>query len=174
MLKRLLLSVLLLTGLTIHAGCTSQPADQDRTLLGGFGTGEDYYGPETLEETIAWADTIVRAELISVSAVSERKAGESDYIAALDHRFRVLEYLRGSGSPEIVGVVYDSGETFSSSESAIARANILKDRRDTQWDGREAIIFLENDHPSIPSTKQADRYRLGGYPTTLRMRTITR
>ena len=161
MLSKLLLLALALAGLTFYVGCTSHPGGQNRAPLGGLGSGPDYYGPATLEERIAGADAIVRARLISVSAVSEQRAGQTSYIAALDHQFRVLEYLRGSGAGEIVGVVYDTGESFSSSGSAIARANILKDRRDTQWDNREAIVFLENAHPGLPSTKRADRYRLG-------------
>ena len=161
MLSKLLLLALALASLTFYVGCTSHPGDQNRAPLGGLGGGPDYYGPATLEERIAGADAIVRARLISVSAVSEQRAGQTGYFAALDHQFRVLEYLRGSGADEIVGVVYDTGESFSSSGSAIARANILKDRRDTQWDNREAVVFLENAHPGLPSTKRADRYRLG-------------
>ena len=155
--KLLLLPALLLAGLIFYVGCTSDGAQ----FRGGLGSGEEYYGPSTLEERIAKADAIVRARLLSVTAVAEQQAVDPGYIAALDHRFRVLEYLRGSGAAEIVAVAYDPGENFSSRGSAVERANILKDRRDTRWDDREAIIFLEK-HPDLPSTQQADRYRLGG------------
>ena len=135
------------------------PTSQAPTRL--LGSGPEYYGVASLDETIAKADVIARVRLLSVTAVAEQKTGETDYIAALDYRFRVLEYLRGSGGNELVAVVNDSGETFSNTESAITRANALKDRRDTQWDSREAIIFLEDAHPALPSTSRADRYRLG-------------
>ncbi len=127
-----------------------------------LGSGSDYYGVAPVEETIAWADVIARVELLSVTAVAEQQTGETDYVAALDYRFRVLEYLRGSGSSELVAVAWDGLDTFSTSGSAVTRAEALKGRRDTQWDSREAILFLENSHPELPSTSQANRYRLGG------------
>ena len=157
MLTKLLLGVVL-AGFIVFMGCNAQT---EQAPTGGLGSPPDYYGVASVEESIARADVIVRVELLSVTAVAEQKAGETDYIAALDYRFRVLEYLRGSGGTELVAVVNDSGETFSSSESAVTRAKALKDRRDTQWDSREAIVFLEDAHPALPSTSRADRYRLG-------------
>ena len=155
-MTRLLL--LPLAGLIVFAGCNLQ-TEQAPTYMTGTDTG--YFGVASLEETIAKADVIARVELRSVTTVAEQKAGETDYIAALNYRFRVLEYLRGSGGNELVAVVTDSGETFSWRASAIRRAQALKDRRDTQWDSREAIIFLEDDVPWLPSTGRADRYWLG-------------
>ncbi len=147
----------------VFAGCNSQteqaPTEEAPTRM--LGSGSDYYGVAPVEESIAKADVIARVQLLSVTAVAEQMTGETDYIAALDYRFRVLEYLRGSGGSELVAVVNDSGETFGSSGSAVTRAGILKDRRDTQWDSREAIIFLEDAHHALPSTSRADRYRLG-------------
>ena len=100
-----------LASLTFFAGCNSDP---EQAPIGGFGEPLPYYGVAPLEETIAWADVIARVELRSVTAVAERLAGETDYIAALDFRFRVLEYLRGSGGNELVAVAHDTGESFSS------------------------------------------------------------
>ena len=158
------LCLLALAGLIVFTGCNSQteqpPTQQAPTGL--FGSAPDYYGVAPIEETIAWADVIARVQLLSVTAVADQKTGQTtDYIAALDYRFRVLEYLRGSGGSELVAVADDSVETFSSSGSAVTRAQALKDRRDTQWDSREAIIFLDDAHPALPSTSRADRYRLG-------------
>ena len=158
------LCFLALAGLIVFAGCNSQTeqAPTQQAPIGGFGSTHFYWGVASLEETIAHADVIARVELRSVTAVAEQKTGQTtDYIAALDYRFRVLEYLRGSGGNELVAVVNDSEETFSSSGSAITRAQALKDRRNTQWDSREAILFLEDAHPALPSTGRADRYRLG-------------
>ncbi len=149
-----------LAGLTLYAGCNS---DAEVAPIGGLGTGgDDYYGVAPLEETIAGADVIARVQLRSVTAVAEQDAGETEYIAALDFRFRVLEYIRGGGGNELVAVAYDTGQYFSTSASAIARANVLKDRRDTQWDDRDAVIFLDNAYPlgeTLPSTSRAGRYR---------------
>ena len=156
-MTRLLL--LPLAGLIVFAGCNLQ-TEQAPTYMTGTDTG--YFGVASLEETIAKADVIARVELRSVTAVAEQREGQTtDYVAALDYRFRVLEYLRGSGGNELVAVVHDGWEAFGSNGSAVTQANALKDRRDTQWDGREAIIFLEDDVPWLPSTGRADRYWLG-------------
>ena len=164
MLIKLLLLGVVLAGLTVFVGCNARTEEAltEQAPTGVFGSSPlYYYGVAPLEETIAKADVIARVQLRSVSAVAEQMTGQTDYIAALDYRFRVLEYLRGSGGSELVAVVNDSGETFSSNGSAVTRAQALKDRRDTQWDSREAIIFLEDAHPALPSTSRADRYRLG-------------
>lgn len=152
------LCLLALAGLIVLAGCNAQT---EQPPTGGLGSPPDYHGVAPVEESIAWADVIARVELLSVTAVAEQQTGETDYIAALDYRFRVLEYLRGSGGTELVAMVDDVGETFSSSGSAVTRAEALKERRDTQWDGRQAIVFLEDAVPALPSTSQADRYWLG-------------
>ena len=163
MLTKLLLLGVALAGLIVFAGCNSQteqvPTEQAPIRMLGSNTG--YYGVAPVEETIARADVIARVQLLSVTAVAERKTGQTDYFAGLDYRFRVVEYLRGSGGSELVAVAIDGLETFSTTESAVTQANALKDRRDTQWDSREAIIFLEDAHPALPSTSRADRYRLG-------------
>ena len=80
------------------------PTSQAPTRL--LGSDPDYYGVAPLEESIAKADVIARVELRSVTTVAEQREGQTtDYVAALDYRFRVLEYLRGSGGNELVAVV---------------------------------------------------------------------
>ena len=153
---------LLLTVAACRESSQTEPTPTPQAPTRLLGSGPDYYGVAPLEETIAWADIIARVELLSVTAVAEQRAGQTtDYIAALDYRFRVLEYLRGSGGNELVAVVYDGLATFSSSESAVTQAKALKDERDTQWDNKEAVIFLEDAHPELPSSSKADRYRMG-------------
>ena len=152
---------LLLTVAACAESSQTEPTPAPQAPIRMLGSGPDYYGVASLEEMIAWADVIARVELRSVTAVAEQEVGQTNYVAALDYRFRVLEYLRGNGGNELVAVVDDVGETFSSSGSAVTRAKALKDRRDTQWDSREAIIFLVDAHPLLPSTSRADRYWLG-------------
>ena len=154
--------VLLLTVGACAESSQTEPTPTPQVPTRMLGSGPDYYGVAPVEETIAWADVIARVELLSVTAVAEQQTGQTDYVAALDYRFRVLEYLRGSGGSELVAVAWDGLETFANSGNAVTRATALKDRRDTQWDSREAILFLESGHPALPSTSQANRYRLGG------------
>ena len=151
------LLALAVVGLVFYVGF----ATDERPLTGGLGGGNLYRGPATLEERIAGADVIARVRLRSVSSVSEQLAGHTGYYAALEHRFTVLEYLKGSGGGELVAVGYDPGITYNSSQHAIARGNDLRGRRDTRWDGREAIVFLTDAHPQLPSSQQANRYWLG-------------
>ena len=164
MLHKVLLPILGVAGLLALAavGVVFYIVTQSESpTIGGLGSRPEYYGPTTLEERIAEADVIVRARLVSVSAVSERRTGRSGHYAALDYRFQVLEYLKGSGGGELVGVVYNTGREYATAAGARARSNAYKDKRDTRWDDREAIVFLDDDHPGLPSSRQADRYRLG-------------
>ena len=151
------LLALAVVGLVFYVGF----AAEERLLTGGLGSGDPYHGPATLEERIAGADVIARVRLLSVSPVSEQLAEHTGYYAALEHRFTVLEYLKGSGGGELVAVGYDPGITYNSSSHASARGNDLRDRRDTRWDDREALVFLTDAHPELPSSQQADRYWLG-------------
>ena len=78
-------------------------------------------------------------------------------------RFRVLEYLKGSGSTEIVGVT-DQTQRYETRAEAEAQDDDLLSLRDTSWDDREAIVFLWNyvEGSTMPhSVRQADRYWIG-------------
>ena len=146
MLTKLLMLGVALAGLIVFAACNSQTeqAPTQQAPTGLFGSSPDYYGVAPIEETIAWADVIARVQLLSVTAVADQKTGQTtDYIAALDYRFRVLEYLRVQRWQRACGgVPMTVWKPFASSGSAVTRAQALKDNRDTQWDSREAIIFL--------------------------------
>ena len=166
MLNKLLLA-LALASLTFYAGCTFHPGGQDRALFGGIGSSEEYFGPETLEERIARADVIVRGRLLSASPAAERRSGPTHYIGVVELRFQVLEYLRGSGAGELVALIDDVGIHYDSSGEALEGGEAIRDNRDTQWDNREAILFLF-DAEDLPSTQQADWYWLGAVHTNSR------
>ena len=159
MLTRLPLLALALAGLMLWAGCISQPGE-NRAPFGGLGVGGLYYGPDTLEERILRSDAIVRARLLSATPATER-TDPTDYIGVVELRFKVLEYLRGGGAGELVALIERDGVFYGSSGKALDAARALRDNRDTQWDNREAILFLRNVEEWLPSTKQADRYWLG-------------
>ncbi len=165
MLSKLLLLALALASLTFYVGCTSDMG-RERPPSGGLGSsGPNYYGPATLEERIVGADAIVRARFLSASPVAERIPEHSGYIGAVELRFQVLEYLRGSGAGELVALIDDVGIPYGSSGKAIDGGRTIGDGRDTQWDSREAILFLFDAVPGLPSTQQADRYWLGAVST---------
>ena len=165
MLSKLMLLALAAASLTFYAGCTSD-LGRERPPSGGLGSsGLNYYGPATLEERIAGADAIVRARFLSASPVAERIPEHSGYIGAVELRFQVLEYLRGSGAGELVALIDDVGIPYDSSGKALEGGKVIRDGRDTQWDSREAILFLYHPKKELPSNRQADRYWLGAVST---------
>ena len=129
---------------------------------GLLGSGPFYAGPASLEERIAGADVIARVRLRSVSSGAElrelTKDGALKHLAALEHRFDVLEYLKGSGGGELLAVVNELVDHETAERAAEASAALLS-ARDTRWDGREAIVFLWY------GLRQTDRYLLGGIIT---------
>ena len=146
------------------------PFDDDLAGLGASSGGEPG-GTASLEEIIVGSDVIARVGFLSVSRASidiVAKAGDwidsdvSYYIPAMEHRFEVLEYLKGSGPSEIVALVYEGqGQEFDTAQGARLLGTNLVAERDTTWDSREAIVFLKDSAVTIPSLAAADRYSLG-------------
>ena len=146
------------------------PFDDEAVVIGASSSSETG-GTASLEEIIVGSDVIARARFLSVSRASigiVAKAGDwidsdvSYYIPAMEHRFEVLEYLKGSGSSEIVAVVYEGqGQEFDTAQGARLLGTNLVSDRDTTWDSREAIVFLKDSAVTIPNLAAADRYSLG-------------
>ena len=128
-----------------------------------------YDGPRSLEERIFASPVIARVRLDSVSSVAESGStyqGEK-YLALLEFSFSVQEYLKGSGADDIVAV-WAAAPFFDTREEAEAALPSIVATRDSQWDDRETIVFLQQDFQEfLPSTQQANRYYLawgGGLP----------
>ena len=143
------------------------PFDEDPAIMGASEPG----GTASLEEIIVGSDVIARARFVSASRASLNivmtlpnadRTVVSYYIPAMEYRFRMLEYLKGSGPNEVVAIVYERrGETFQTAEGARLLGTNLVAERDTTWDSREAVVFLE-DLSAIPGfVAPADRYSLG-------------
>ena len=122
------------------------------------------FGPASLEEAIIGSDVVARARLNSVSQVVEfhdYSVGETAYTRALEFNFDVLEYLKGGGGEQLVAVAYDLDTPFNTRAGAALLGEDFLDERDTQWDDREAIVFLNDNHPALPSSSEPDRYWFG-------------
>ena len=120
-------------------------------------------GESSLEERIAGAEIIARVKLRSVTQVAEHYGyKDKAYGVALEFSFDVIEYLKGNGSSTLVAVAYDMDVPFRTKLGASLFGEDLLAERDMSWDDREAIIFLADDHPSLPSSKKADRYWFWG------------
>ncbi len=102
-----------------------------------------WWVPPSLEEQIFDSEVIVRATLQSVAAVAEAAevVGGSGYRAVQELRFRVHEYLKGSG-PDTQLVAVRGGETYASETEACAAARTAVWERTTVWDDREGVLFL--------------------------------
>ena len=121
-----------------------------------------YYGPTSLEERILASPVIARVRLDSATSTVESGTasdGTTKYIALLEFNFSVLEYLKGSGLTDIVAV-WESRPVFDTRQEAEAALPAVVAARDTQWDDREAIVFLQDSQTYLASTQQASRYYL--------------
>ena len=123
-----------------------------------------YSGPSSLESRILKSPVIARVRLDSVSSAAESGTifdGSTKYIALLEFSFSVQEYLKGSGADDIVAV-WAAEPLFDGRQEAEAALPAIAAARDTQWDDREAIVFLQHSVTYLPSTQQAARFFLSG------------
>ena len=107
--------------------------------------------PRSLDQMITRSDVIVRASLLSAAAATETLSGAEGvsptYRPLHKLRFTVHEYIKGSGSAEIVVIVRPRG-TLSTEADAHDFADLWLSPRNTTWDDRQALLFL------IPETRK--------------------
>ncbi len=115
------------------------------------------YGQYSLEERIVYSEVVARVRLLGVASVGkyeESESGDHFYISALEFRFNALEYLKGSGGDEITALATESYTRYETVVEARTLGEDFLGERDTQWDDREAIVFLI-------ATQEPDRYWFG-------------
>ena len=143
----------------VLAGCGQSPAETGamRNMAESY-TGS-YHGLVSIEEQVLWDDVVARVRLISVDGAVVVEPGVPNiYRGALEFRFRVLEYIKGSGASEIVAVTIDENR-YDTARAARAAVPGMAAARDTRWDDREAIVFLLDYHAQNGRTT----YLLGGH-----------
>ena len=119
-------------------------------------------GPTTLEERIFKADVIARARLLSVSPAFRLfydVLGDSTrYATFVELTFDILESLKGNAGNtaivefQVMGVVDPpplAGTYATSQEAVLAIQKWINSKRDSQWDNRDAIIFLRTTANSV-------------------------
>ena len=84
------------------------------------------------------------------------------YRVVLKFNLTVSEYLKGSGPSSIVAV-WVEGHSFDTSADAESMKTHVLDERDSQWDSREAVIFLYGEGSGFGTTldnqiKSADHF----------------
>ena len=142
MLDRNLVAALLTWCLAVLTGC-GQAEVEPVSAVSAYPI--PYAGQTSLEERIVEADVVARVRMVSVEGgvVDGYYSGPPTlHTPVMRFRFRVLEYLKGSGGSEIVGVVPDHDSAFATAAEASAMIPSLLSGRDTRWDDREAVVFL--------------------------------
>ncbi len=115
-----------------------------------------------VEDLVYYSDLIARVRLVEVE-VKYRQGGEV-HSSEMEFEFEVLEYLKGgSGGSRIWGIVELPGAIGTDLKEVRARATSYLNLRETRWDNVDAIIFMWNSHPDVPSTQGLDRYYLGWF-----------
>ena len=108
----------------------------------------------SLEEQILRSRFIVLSSLLSATAGTETvQNGEGvapTYRALNSLRFKVHEYLKGTGPAEAV-VTVRGRHTYLTEAEARQSANRELSRRNTAWDNRQGVLFLNNLTPPLQS-----------------------
>ena len=120
--------------------------------------------PTYIETNILNSDVIVRARHISAEAHITAETSSDVYRAEMRHEFEVLEYLKGNGGGRIWGIVSlpENHRVSSSEQEARSKLTYYMNIRNTQWDGKEAIVFL-SEIENAPSGLRSDHYSLGQF-----------
>ena len=134
------------------------------------GAPHGYRGNATLEERIAGADVIALMRMVTVTTGTEETEPEAhmgvttpkqEFGGVLKFTFDVREYYKvGTGiaqSSRITALV-GSLRRFSTRAEAQAEADEMLAYRDTQWDNRDAIVFLASASDEFPATKSDDLF----------------
>ena len=102
------------------------------------------YGEISLEERIANYTTVVKARMTSESIEVVAGAGriQGKYYAAVKFDLAISEYLNGTGANNITAM-WVAADDFGTRQEAQDASPDIRARRDTQWDSREAIFFLQ-------------------------------
>ena len=107
-------------------------------------------GTDTMEELYFSAEIIARVQLLSRSK-SYRVDNWQEQYAVLEFRFRVLEYVKGTGPNEIVGWITARLTTPEKLEAWHVANH--------PWDNREAVVFFVGDRSTFPPEQQpADHF----------------
>ena len=121
-----------------------------------------YHGPATMERRIADADIIAIVSLASPTSAVETYTheGQTGYVGALKFTFTVEELIKspaGSSPTQMVAMV-GSLQAYAERSDAQAEAEKMASERDTQWDDRQAIVFLATHSLEFPGSLADDLY----------------
>ena len=117
----------------------------------------------TLEELFIHLDAVARVRFVSVEEYLQTPGKNEKYEVNMAFKLDVLEWLKGGdGSTQVWGMVHLDKASGTDEEEARAIAKYYFDRLDSTLHDREAIVFMTETHPDIPSANHPGRYALGG------------
>ena len=124
-------------------------------------------GATSPEELVYFSTVVARVRLLSSSAGVRNYPPDDDRdpAPAFAFRFRVVEYLKGSGDDELTVRVLATGRRDyiiapnSNAALALMMAQSRLAERDTRWDDREAVAFLRPSPNSAESGAYEFTYR---------------
>ncbi len=105
-----------------------------------------YNGSTSIEERISSSSAIVRARLTNTTTEVVTTTAEQwyeDYYVAVKYHLSVSEYLHGSGANDVIALKVSIARFATRREAQDAAPTIAADR-ESRWDDREAVIFLED------------------------------
>ena len=116
----------------------------------------------TMEERIIDSDLIAIARMTKVICAVETVdyGSRSGYVGALKFTFRIREVLKspeGSSPTQVIGMVSSTYPLETRAQAGVV-AHKMFSERDTQWDNRDAIIFLASSTTDYPATAAEDVY----------------
>ena len=136
---------ILLVVLTVFVMACGNEASQG-TATGGdaaIGVAPDIgpFGLSVMEMRIIRNSNIVKARMTAVEA-NVVSASSSKFYPGLKFNLNVVENLKGTSTANVVAFWVFGHTPYDTNAEAMTAANTLLAARDTQWDAREAIIFL--------------------------------
>ena len=113
----------------------------------GHGPHMDWNSP-SLDLRVFKSDAVVWVKPHSgatsnVETVPSDPGVKPTYLAYIEFKFEVIEYLKGGGLKD-VAARWSSGYTQARKSDAQKTADRMLTRRDTEWEDREAVLFLQS------------------------------
>ena len=159
----------------------STPPAQTTASYNSASLSNDYfdYGVPTLEERILRSDAVVRARIRSKVATHRWitlpfEGGVPSYLSYVEFTFDVLEVLRGTVGDTVIveleavgrfGDYHEEQDGYSDSAAEAERraTEWVDDEYDSQWESRDAILFLVE----IATTPDSTRVDTKGRPSNV-------
>ena len=138
-----------------------------RVRLGSVSAAPAQRGDKGIKCNFHYAYGWLAQSIIAGVGAQRDNDGEGRYYNnGIVYTFDVIEYLKGEGDGELV--VLEPGfirgpvvcrERFDTDEAALEAAALAVERRDTRWEDREAIIFVQaNFYPNQDAAKDSYPY----------------